>query len=69
LLLKVNALGGRRGGYLRADCAEISSSSLLDVLQALRQKLGITLEQLDVVGEVLGCEANGRLRTRLTQQM
>ena len=30
-------LDGRRGGFLRADSVENTSSGLLDVLQALRQ--------------------------------
>ena len=50
-----DALGGRRGGFLRADGIENSSSGLLDMLQALRQQLGVTLVKLDVV---LRCRAS-----------
>ena len=42
-------LDGRRGGFLRADSVENTSSGLLDVLQALRQQLGVTLVKLDVI--------------------
>ncbi len=52
LHLNCAALSGRRRGYLRADSVENLRGCELDVLQALRQKLGLTLVKLDVV---LGC--------------
>jgi len=42
-------LDGWRGRFPRADSIENASSGVLDVLQALRQQLGITVVELDVV--------------------
>src|ERR1700730_17068144 len=48
-------LDGRRGGFLRADSVENASGGLLDVLQALRQQLGVTLVKLDVILRCRSC--------------
>ena len=48
-------LDGRRGGFLRADSVENTSSGLLDVLQALRQQLGVTLVKLDAIFRCRSC--------------
>ena len=43
------ALGGRRGGNLRADCIKNLASRFLDVLKAGRQELRVPLVELNVV--------------------
>jgi len=42
-------LYGWRGGFLRANSVENASSGSLDVLQAIREQLGVTLVKLDVI--------------------
>ena len=45
----IPALGGRRGGSVRADCIENLGGRFLDVLQAFRQELRVTIVELNVI--------------------